>query len=150
MYFYNIKIFKMKFTNFKSVIIFSALLVLIVYTGCKENPLTEVSIYNGPWKIDMSYNNSSTYREASILIKDDGSFCNKIFIYPGNAYLFIQGNININGDFTAQFSDSCGINLTGSVSGNFSESVGITIGNGGWNDTLRSSSAIGTWIARRN
>ena len=140
----------MKFIKIKSVIVSFVLLVLIVYTGCRENPLNEVSIFSGPWKIDMSYNNSSTYREASILIKDDGTFCNKIFIYPGNAYLFIQGNINVNGDFTAQFSDSCGINLTGSVLGNFSESAGITIGNGGWNDTTRSSYAKGTWIARRN
>ncbi len=140
----------MKFIKIKSIISLLILFVLIIYTGCKENPLTEVSIYNGPWKIDMSYNNSSIYREASILIKDDGTFCNKIFIYPGIAYLFIQGNININGDFTAQFGDSCGVNLTGSVSGSFSESAGITIGTGEWNDTLRSSSAKGTWIVRRN
>jgi len=150
MYFSKIKFSEMKLLQIKPIIVSFILLVLIIYAGCKENPLNEVSVFSGPWKIDMSYNNSATYREASILIKDDGTFCNKVFIYPGNTYLFIQGSINVNGDFTAQFGDSCGVNLSGSASGSFSETAGITLGTGDWNDTIRSPLAKGTWIARRN
>ena len=137
----NIKFFKY------SLILF----IILLISGCKENPLTEISVFSGRWKIVMSDNSSIAVREANILINDFGDFSNKILIYPLNdTSLIIRGSLNIYGDIVARFYDRSGGNPSGMITGNILEVTGLTFGSGYWNDTLRTPNAAGKWVARRN
>ena len=136
----------------KNLIFIKVSIILFIFsltTGCNENPLDQITVFSGSWKIIMSDATSHAVREADILIYDYGSFCNRVLIYPLNDSLYISGNINKYGDLVARFGSGCNINLSGSLTGNISQVLGITYGSGNWNDTARNAGASGTWVARR-
>jgi len=140
----------MKIKNIQFIKYPIIILVILLISGCSENPLSEVSVFSGSWKIIMSDSASVSVREARILINDFGDFSDKVLIYPLNdTALTIKGSVNLYGDIVAVFCDKNGGNPSGSVTGNISEVAGITYGYGNWNDTTRTPDASGKWTARR-
>jgi len=139
----------MKFNKIITAEVLILAAIFFLSSGCHENPLDQISVFSGSWKIIMSDANSNPVREADIVIYDFGSFCNKILIYPLADSIYISGKINKYGDLVAQFGTDCNTNLSGSVTGNISQVLGLTYGSGNWSDTQRTAGAYGTWVARR-
>ena len=87
-------------------------------------------------------------RDGVVIIKDDGTFCNKLFEYPSRDSVTFQGLIDNYGRITGNFSTVCGGTQRGAVDGGFTEVSGVLYGYGRWVDTLVWHSAIGTWLSK--
>jgi hypothetical protein len=123
------------------------LISLFFFCSC-ETPLNDIVVFSGYWKVICSNTANNQLPEFTVVIIDDGTFTNKVKIYPNVDTVFIKGAIDNNGVLLAQFCDSLGINKTGSFSGNFYEVNGLRFGSGIWSDTIRGSDSRGTWTAK--
>jgi hypothetical protein len=128
---------------------FFILISLLFFYSC-ETPLNDIVAYSGYWRIICSNPSNTQLPEFTIVIIDNGTFSNKVKIYPNVDSVFLKGAIDNNGTIIAQFGDSLGTNKTGSFSGSFYEVNGIKYGTGTWIDTLRGANSRGTWTAKNN
>ena len=124
-------------------------ILLLYWYGC-ESPLNEIVPFSGYWNVVCFNSSGSQLPMFTILIKDDGTFSNKVKIYANVDTVFVKGAIDNNGIILAQFSDSLGNNKTGNFSGSFHEINGVKYGSGIWSDTIRGAGSIGTWTAKSN
>lgn len=126
------------------------ILIISVFLFSCETPLNDIVIFSGYWRVICSNSSNSQLPEFTIVIKDDGTFLNKVKIYPNTDTVFIMGAIDNNGTLLAQFGDSLGTYKTGNFSGSLYEINGVRYGTGIWNDTIHGSNSFGTWIAKSN
>jgi hypothetical protein len=128
---------------------FFIIISLLFFYSC-ETPLNDIVVFSGYWRVIFTDHNNTRLPEFSITIKDDGTFSNKIKIYPNIDTVFLKGAIDNNGTISAQFGDSLGINRSGSFIGTFYEINGAKYGSGTWKDSLRGPDIYGTWLAKSN
>lgn len=128
---------------------FFILISLLFFYSC-ETPLNDIVVFSGYWKVICNNSSNSQLPEFTIVIKDDGTFLNKVKIYPNVDTVFVMGAIDNNGTLLGKFGDSLGTNKTGNFSGSFYEINGVRYGTGIWSDTLHGANSHGTWVAKNN
>jgi len=128
---------------------FLIIISLLFFYSC-ETPLNDIVVFSGYWRVICSNPSNNQLPEFTIVITDDGTFSNKVKIYPNVDSVFVRGAIDNNGTILAQFGDSLGVNKTGIFSGTFYEINGAKYGSGTWIDTARGTNSHGTWLARSN
>lgn len=124
-------------------------ILLLFFYSC-ETPLNEIVVYSGYWRVICSNPANIALPEFTIVVKDDGTFNNKVSIYPNVDTVFLMGKMDNNGTLSAQFGDSLGVNKYGEFYGSFYEVSGIRYGDGKWKDTVHGSFSYGTWKAKNN
>lgn len=130
----------------KKILIIISLLFLY---SC-ETPLNEIVPFSGYWRVIFVNQSNQQLPEFTIVIKDDGTFSNKVKIYNGVDSVFLKGAVDNNGTILGQFGDSLGTVKTGSFNGVLNEINGAKYGSGTWSDTARGSNSKGTWITKSN
>jgi hypothetical protein len=128
---------------------FFILISLLFFYSC-ETPLNEIVVFSGYWRVICNNSSNTQLPEFSIAIKDDGTFSNKVKIYPNVDSVFVKGTVDNNGTLVGQFCDSLATYKTGSFSGTLTEINGIRYGSGTWIDTVRGANSRGTWTAKSN
>jgi hypothetical protein len=128
---------------------FFILISLLFLYSC-ETPLNEIVVFSGYWKVICNNSSNSQLPEFSIAIKDDGTFSNKVKIYPNVDSVFVKGAVDNNGTLVGQFCDSLATYKTGNFSGTLTEINGIRYGSGTWIDTVRGANSRGNWTAKSN
>lgn len=125
------------------------LISLLFFYSC-ETPLNEIVVFSGYWKVICNNSSNTQLQEFSIAIKDDGTFSNKVKIYPNVDSVFVKGMVDNNGTLVGQFCDSLATYKTGNFSGTLTEINGIRYGSGTWIDTVRGANSRGNWTAKSN
>lgn len=128
---------------------FIIIILAVFLYGC-ETPLNDIVAFSGYWRVICSNNSNTQLPEFSIVIKDDGTFSNKVKIYPNVDTVFVKGAVDNNGTLVGQFCDSLATYTTGSFSGTLTEINGIRYGSGTWIDTVRGANSRGTWTGKSN
>ena len=128
---------------------FFILISLLFFYSC-ETPLNEIVVFSGYWRVICNNSSNTQLPEFSIAIKDDGTFSNKVKIYPNVDSVFVKGAVDNNGTLVGQFCDSLATYKTGNFSGTLTEINGIRYGSGTWIDTVRGANSRGNWTAKSN